>query len=178
MAHNPPIPARIDFADRLGVLIMDENRDYGGHQGQGGYTEESVAQEVKDMGKMVQRDRAHPSVFIWSFCNEVGCDNETAAAAFRNISYFYDGTRGVTQNHLGAGATPVSEKSLDVQGFSHKPGATFDKFHAEHPKEPMMATECCSCLSQRGEDYDACTVPRTCVGSECAHGSVHAHDYL
>ena len=23
MAHNPPIPARIDFADRLGVLIMD-----------------------------------------------------------------------------------------------------------------------------------------------------------
>ena len=51
---------------------------------------------------------------------EVGCDNETAAAAFRNISYFYDGTRGVTQNHLGSGEDPVSEKSLDVQGFSHK----------------------------------------------------------
>jgi hypothetical protein len=39
MAHNPPIPARINFADRLGVLIMDENRDYGGHHGQGGYTQ-------------------------------------------------------------------------------------------------------------------------------------------
>ena len=109
MAHNPPIPARIDFADRLGVLIMDENRDYGGHRGQGGWTSETVDQEVIDMGDMVQvsyislpecfsiyivlfrpiqrcfaswwadsdlwcdchlqRDRGHPSVFIWSFCN-------------------------------------------------------------------------------------------------------------
>lgn len=173
MAHNPPIPARIDFADRLGVLIMDENRDYGGHRGQGGYTAETVAQETIDMGDMVQRDRAHPSVFIWSFCNEVGCDNETAAAAFRNISYFYDGTRGVTQNHLGAGRLPISEKSLDVQGFSHKSGSTFDTFHSKFKKEPMMATECCSCLSQRGEDYDACPVPRTCVGSSCHVDCAH-----
>ena len=122
------------------ILCMDENRDYGGHRGQGGYTAETVAQETIDMGDMVQRDRAHPSVFIWSFCNEVGCDNETAAAAFRNISYFYDGTRGVTQNHLGAGRLPISEKSLDVQGFSHKSGSTFDTFHSKFKKEPMMAT--------------------------------------
>ena len=125
------------------------------------------------MGDMVQRDRAHPSVFIWSFCNEVGCDNETAAAAFRNISYFYDGTRGVTQNHLGAGRLPISEKSLDVQGFSHKSGSTFDTFHSKFKTEPMMATECCSCLSQRGEDYDACPVPRTCVGSSCHVDCAH-----
>jgi hypothetical protein len=29
MAHNPPIPARLDFMDRLGMLALDENRDYG-----------------------------------------------------------------------------------------------------------------------------------------------------
>jgi hypothetical protein len=29
MAHNPPIPARLDYADRLGMLILDENRDFG-----------------------------------------------------------------------------------------------------------------------------------------------------
>ena len=28
MAHNPPIPARLDFMDRLGMLALDENRDY------------------------------------------------------------------------------------------------------------------------------------------------------
>jgi hypothetical protein len=52
-------------------------------------------------------------------------------------------------------------------------GSTFDKFHAEHPKEPMMATECCSCLSQRGEDFDECPVPRTCVGSSCHVDCAH-----
>ena len=30
MAHNPPIPARLDLMDALGMLAMDENRDYGG----------------------------------------------------------------------------------------------------------------------------------------------------
>ena len=102
-------------------------------------------------------------VFIWSFCNEVGCDNETAAAAFRAIAYFYDTTRGVTQNHLGSGAHPLSERSLDVQGFSHQSGRTFDQFHKNNPTEPMMATECCSCLSQRGSDYDSCPVQHHCT---------------
>ena len=44
---------------------MDENRDYGGHVGQGGFTDETAAQEVMDMGDMVQRDRSHPSVRCW-----------------------------------------------------------------------------------------------------------------
>lgn len=35
MAHNPPAIARLDVMDRLGMVAMDENRDYGGNQGQG-----------------------------------------------------------------------------------------------------------------------------------------------
>ena len=167
MAHNPPIPVRIDIMDRLGMLCMDENRNYGGARQQGGTTDESIAQEAQDMADMVQRDRSHASILIWSFCNEVGCDNETSAALFRNISYFYDGTHPVTQNHLGAGEHPLSADSLDVQGMSHKSGSTFDTFHSNNPKKPIMATECCSCLSQRGEDYDACPKPRDCSGSAC-----------
>ena len=31
MAHNPPVPARLDVADRIGVLILDENHFYGDH---------------------------------------------------------------------------------------------------------------------------------------------------
>lgn len=68
MAHNPPIPARIDFADRLGVLIMDENRDYGGHRGQGGWTSETVDQEVIDMGDMVRPNK--PRCFRSGFSPE------------------------------------------------------------------------------------------------------------
>ena len=64
-------------------------------------------------------------------------------------------------------------KYMDVQGFSHKSGSTFDTFHSKFKTEPMMATECCSCLSQRGEDYDACPVPRTCVGGSCHVDCAH-----
>jgi len=55
--------------DALGMLALDENRDYGGNRGQGGLTDESVADELVDMADMVKRDRSHPSVIWWSFCN-------------------------------------------------------------------------------------------------------------
>lgn len=95
---------------------------------------------------------------------EVGCDNETWAGAFRNISEVFDGTRAVTQNHLG---TITSTQFLDIQGFSHKQGSDFDDFHAKYPTKPTMATECCSCLSQRGVDEDSCPKPRP---SSCTQG--------
>ena len=166
MAHNPPAPHRLEIMDRLGMLALDENRDYGGKIGQGGITKETVADELIDMAALVRRDRSHPSVFAWSFCNEGGCKNESAAAAFRAVAYANDGTHPVTQNHLGTGAHPLSTASLDVQGFSHKQGDTLDQFHADNPEEPEMATECCSCLSQRGEDFDACPDPRSGKGND------------
>ena len=58
--------------------------------------------------------------------------------------------------------------NLLLQGFSHKSGSVFDTFHSAHPTQPMMATECCSCMSQRGVDTDACPDPKDggCVGYE------------
>jgi hypothetical protein len=41
-----------------------------------------------------------------------------------------------------------------------------------------MATECCSCLSQRGEDADACPVPRTCVGNIAINTVSGPHDIV
>ena len=164
MAHNPPIPARLDMTDALGILVLDENRDYGGGKQQGGISKETSQQQVDDMGDLVQRDRNRASVFAWSFCNEVGCNNESAARPFRQESYLFDGTRPVTQNHLG---TSVSTQYLDVQGFSHKSGDVFDRFHSANPDKPTMATECCSCLSQRGVDQDMCPNPRS---SDCREG--------
>lgn len=54
----------------------------------------------------------------------------------------------------------LSGKYLDVQGFSHKKLSVFEDFHQTYPNQPMMATECCSCMSQRGVDEDYCPNPK------------------
>ena len=43
---------------------------------------------------------------------------------------------------------------LDIQGFSHQSDSAFLDFHIKYPEKPLVATECCSCESQRGEDAD------------------------
>jgi beta-galactosidase/beta-glucuronidase len=41
MAHNPPVPARLDYMDAVGMLALDENREYGGTKQQGGFSNET-----------------------------------------------------------------------------------------------------------------------------------------
>ena len=62
-SHNPPAPTLLDIYDRVGVVVMDENRLF-----------DNVTKYVENMGTLVKRDRNHPSVVIWSFCNEGGCE--------------------------------------------------------------------------------------------------------
>ena len=151
MAHNPPALTRLDFMDRLGMLALDENRDFGTV---GDRDHEALPAQLTDMRDLIKRDRNHASVMAWSFCNEGECGTD-GAEQFRQVSYEFDGTRAVTQNDHYEPAAPY----LDIMGFSHKGGAVFDAYHAKHPKQPMMATECCSCMSQRGVDEDACPKP-------------------
>ena len=117
------------------------------------------------MRDLIKRDRNHASVMAWSFCNEGECGTD-GAEQFRQVSYEFDGTRSVTQNDDYAPAAPY----LDIMGFSHKSGSVFDAYHSAHPKQPMMATECCSCMSQRGVDEDACPKPADggCTGGIAA----------
>ena len=51
-------------------------------------------------------------------------------------------------------------KVLDVQGFSHVHDNVFHDYHAAWPTKPLVASECCSCLTQRGEDDDLAPNPR------------------
>jgi len=61
MSHNPGTPATFALADALGMTVLDENRVFDGKP-----------QSVVNMGDMVRRDRQHPSILYWSFCNEAG----------------------------------------------------------------------------------------------------------
>lgn len=47
---------------------------------------------------------------------------------------------------------PISRHQ--VQGFSHVNAQLFADYHAVWPNKPLVASECCSCETQRGEDDD------------------------
>ena len=146
MSHNPPIPVMLDILDRVGVVVWDENRNFGDHD-----------IWVQAEGDMVKRDRNHPSIMVWSFCNEAGCNlnediEQKVSVEFKEISYYHDSFRPVTANqnvHLGGNLSSV----IDVQGLSHQGGSSFDSYHKKFPKKPLIGSECCSCTTQRGEDY-------------------------
>ena len=158
-SHNPPAPDLLDITDRLGVLTLDENRVF------------SIGLD-SNMADLVSRDRNHPSVMFWSFCNEPGCNNNDKTApteptqSFKYQVEIFDGTRAVTGNMcVGWGSCPelssyISETGLnmslqlDVQGFSHVSASTFEAYHARWPNKPLVASECCSCETMRGEADD------------------------
>ena len=165
MAHNPPAIARLDAMDALGMVALDENRDFGAKSASSSSTKataspssEDQEDELMDMRDLIKRDRSHPSVIWWSFCNEGGCTNRNATKFFRDVAKQFDPTRAVTQNDIKT--SNESSMYLDVQGFSHRGSGDFETFHAEHPRKPMAATECCSCMSQRGVDQDVCPSPK------------------
>ena len=144
MSHNPPIPHLLDILDQIGVIVWDENRQFGDND-----------IWMQDQRDMVKRDRNHPSIMAWSFCNEAGCsrgDQDGAAEGFKNVSKDVDPFRPVTANMNGDVGNTLTQQ-IDVQGFSHRGGDQFDSFHQQFPAKPLIGSECCSCRTQRGEDF-------------------------
>ena len=88
-AHNPPDPDLLDLCDELGFLVMDEafdewegikNKWWQGHNvyppKHFGYGEDFPLWHERDLQSMVERDRNHPSVILWSIGNEIDYPND------------------------------------------------------------------------------------------------------
>ena len=73
-AHNPPTIALLDACDELGFVVWDENHRNG---------------QLDQVPYLIKRDRNHPSVVIWSICNEVLCNTGTAADAKTMANYMH-----------------------------------------------------------------------------------------
>eukprot|EP00759_Apiculatamorpha_spiralis_P041426 PhF_6_TR40157/c0_g1_i1/m.59452/K01190/lacZ; beta-galactosidase len=136
-AHNPPNEALLDAADQLGFLVWDENHRNG---------------QDSECELLIRRDRNHPSVVIWSLCNEVLCNtNDSVGDALRlkNLIRTLDpwGGRPVSANQNGyiGPNTP-----LDVQGFDYATNS-YDQWHNQAPNIPSISSETSSAVSDRDE---------------------------
>jgi beta-galactosidase len=142
-SHNPPTPELLDACDRLGMLVLDENRTFS-----------SEDEGQSQLERLIRRDRNHPCVFAWSLANEEGSDqgNERGtrmATTLRRLARALDPTRPITaamNGGWGAGFSSV----VDVQGFNYGDGKRMDQFHAKFPLQPAMGTEVGSTVSTRG----------------------------
>lgn len=140
-SHNAPTPELLDACDRLGMLVMDETREFS-----------SSPQALGELERMVKRDRNHPSVVLWSICNEEpqqGTDRgERMGRSMKEALRRLDTTRPITaaMNHgWGKGLSNV----VDVQGFNYNLG-DIDAYRKAHPAQPLVGTETASTISTRG----------------------------
>jgi beta-galactosidase len=142
-SHNPPTPELLDACDRLGMLVLDENRQTG-----------TSPQAMDGLENLVVRDRNHPCVFLWSVGNEEWAieGNATGArvvAAQRDLVHRLDPSRLVT-TAISGGWGNGSSNSVDVMGFNYYTHGNVDDYHAHHPDQPCIGTEDGSTVSTRG----------------------------
>ena len=131
-SHNPASPALLDICDRLGVLVIDENRlmgvnDY--HQ--------------RELENMVRWGRAHPSVILWSVGNEEwGLENDVRGKRIvqqmQDFVHKLDPTRQTTAANAG-GATLI--EGLQVQGYNYIVQNDIDGRHQRHPEWIIYGSE-------------------------------------
>lgn len=143
-SHNPPTPELLDGCDRLGMIVMDENRLLG-----------SDADNLRKWEDQVRRDRNHPSVCIWSIANEEFSVQSTsqganAARALQNRVKRLDPTRPVTYAAPQGNAFDGVNGVIDVRGWNYHVGGDMDKYHAAHPNQPNVGTEQASVVGTRG----------------------------
>ncbi|MDR3709708.1 MAG: beta-galactosidase GalA [Capsulimonadaceae bacterium] len=154
MSHNPPTPELLDACDKLGMLVMDETRHLGDATGAKSSINTPYT-DLYELKSMIQRDRNHPSIVLWSMCNEEGIQGTPQAAAIfqamMDVVHRYDTTRPISCAMNGGWFDEAGIASVeDLLGVNYSYGV-YDKFHALHPKMPIYGSESASTVTTRGE---------------------------
>ena len=143
-AHNAPAAEFLDACDRLGILVMDENRNFG-----------VSPEHLRQLNWMVRRDRNHPSIILWSVFNEEPSQGtEMGYELVRRMSAAVkdlDTTRPVTAAQSNSVLNPINaSQAADVAGFNYV-YQDFDKYHQLNPTKPIFSSEDTSTVMTRDE---------------------------
>jgi len=141
-SHYPPTPELLDICDREGILVLDENRYLS-----------SSPDAMADLESMVRRDRNHPSVFLWSLCNEEFLDTSEigyrmAASQMARLKQL-DPTRLVTAALILSSFGSGVDKALDVVAMNYRP-KMWEALHQGHPDKAIVVTETTAAYATRG----------------------------
>lgn len=131
-SHNPATPAMLDICDSLGMLVIDENRLMGTNR-----------EHYDLLKKMIDRDRNHPSVMLWSIGNEEwaiesGAKGEKIAKKMVGWVHRLDSSRPATYGNSGGFGIV---KDVDIHGYNYIVQNDVENRHHTYPDWFVVGTE-------------------------------------
>ncbi|MDE5651968.1 MAG: beta galactosidase jelly roll domain-containing protein, partial [Muribaculaceae bacterium] len=144
-SHNPMTPEMIDACDSLGILVMEENRLTGVND-----------YHIRLLRQMIERDRNHPSIIVWSIGNEEwGTEwndfGRRISASMREYCHRIDSTRPVAVATAGG---PTVVETVDIAGYNYVLQNPIDRHRADNPRRIALGTEETTGCGARGVYYD------------------------
>lgn len=143
-SHNPPTPELLEACDRLGMLVIDENRLMG------------ITQiHLDDVKRLIERDRNHPCVISRSIGNEEwGIENSITGARIATTMQAYvkslDSTRPATAAFSGGIGSNGIPTVMDLIGINYVINKSTDEQHKLFPNQSIWGTEEGSTNATRG----------------------------
>lgn len=146
-AHHPPTPELLDICDRLGILVLDENRLL-----------DPTENGLVELESMILRDRNHPSIFMWSLSNEERvAGHPLGLRLYRAVvahARRLDPTRLLTSATSGGKEHAEYIDTADVAGYNYAPDTRqygLARQHAEQfPDRLFLGTEDACHFTTRG----------------------------
>ena len=140
-SHNCASVSMLDLCDEMGVLVIDENRQFGVNQ-----------EQLRQLRNMIDRDRNHPSVILWSVGNEEWAveHGEKGVEIARRMSEAVHGMDRTRPSTYGNAGGPDLVKGVDVFGYNYIVQNSVDEYHKLYPEKCAVGTEETSGAGTRG----------------------------
>ena len=155
-SHNPPSPELLQICDRMGIVTIVEAFDeWQIGKVENGYNIWFDEWHEVDLRSMVQRDRNHPSVIMWSLGNEIleqaERDGWKLTKHLNDIVKQEDLTRPTTAgfNYFPAPFENKLAFYIDVVGMNYWPHS-YKKLKEKYPEMIIYGSETSSQTSSRG----------------------------
>ena len=144
-SHNPMTPSLLDICDRLGILVIEENRLTGVNK-----------EHIDLLGRMIRRDRNHPCIILWSVGNEEwGLEwNELGtriAESMREYCHRFDPTRLMT---VASSSGPHILIPADVAGYNYMLQNPVEQHRADYPERCALGSEETTGCGTRGVYFE------------------------
>ena len=170
LSHNPPAPELLDMLDRMGFLVMaeafDEWRQPKGQTPDYGYHKYFDEWSERDIVAMLERDRNHPSIVIWSAGNEVPDQSDPhgpeTLQRLMDIIHSKDRTRVITVacDEIVAepkATLPAFLEKLDIVGYNYadrwrdRREKIYSVDRHDYPQRRFIGTESSALYGPRGD---------------------------